>query len=69
MSNRKEYIVGYLVMDYNTTVEIIFRSLLNNRREMSTIIVQGKKQITKQCVIKYQSTDGSKAEMSDSKIC
>lgn len=69
MSNRKEYIVGYLVMDYNTTVEIIFRSLLNNRREMSTIIVKGKKQITKQCVIKYLSTDGSKAEMSDSKIC
>ena len=51
MSNSKKYFMGYLMTDYNTTIQIIFTNLVNNRGGMFTVIVKGKRQISQQCVL------------------
>ena len=48
MSNSKKYFMGYLMTDYNTTIQIIFTNLVNNRGGMFTVIVKGKRQISQQ---------------------
>lgn len=61
--------MGYLMMDYNTTIKVLLTSLLNNRGETFTVIVKGKSRLANSVyIIKYLLTDGSKAEMSDYKM-